>query len=240
MQRRSFLKCAAAILSAGALSLAAGCTTQDAPSSGQADNRLSIADLPAASPDPDSPFGVDENINMTTIDDYLHIEGAAYRDLRLLEDPADYASIGGSSLLDFTLEGFLITPLPLIANLPELPVDGAYEGEALFDVCWEDDATVVSVTPRYEQSEQILEDLFPKDAPLFLMCGGGGYAGMMRSLLIFLGWDESQVYNIGAAWEYDGYHSIQLMVPRDDGTIERFLWRAEMPLIVLEDYQPLA
>ena len=29
------------------------------------------------------------------------------------------------------------------------------------------------------------------------MCGGGGYAGMTKKLLVSLGWDENKIYNVG-------------------------------------------
>ena len=48
--------------------------------------------------------------------------------------------------------------------------------------------------------KEILEDLFPKDKKIFLMCGGGGYAGMMKNLLISLGWNQDNIYNVGGYW----------------------------------------
>ena len=63
------------------------------------DGQAQAGQLPSAEPDPDSDFGVDLNVNMDTIDDYLGIPGVAYRDMRLLKDPADYSAIGGDSVL---------------------------------------------------------------------------------------------------------------------------------------------
>ncbi|MBR4393731.1 MAG: hypothetical protein IKT07_06850, partial [Oscillospiraceae bacterium] len=68
-----------------------------------------------------------------------------------------------------------------------LPVEGAYSEETLFTLTWNEDGSIASATPNYEESMLVLEDLFPKDEAIFLMCGGGGYAGMTKSLLIFLG-----------------------------------------------------
>ena len=28
------------------------------------------------------------------------------------------------------------------------------------------------------------------------MCGGGGYAGMTKTMLVSLGWDENKIYNV--------------------------------------------
>ena len=79
---------------------------------------------------------------METIDDYIGCADITFRDMRLIKDPADYAAIGGSALLDFMLEGFKLVPFPYIGTLQELPVEGAYEGPVLFDIEWADDGTV--------------------------------------------------------------------------------------------------
>ncbi|MGI6216967.1 MAG: hypothetical protein ACOYIK_05070 [Coriobacteriales bacterium] len=73
-----------------------------------------ISDLPAPDPNMDEMFGVDRNINMATIDDYLGIDGVVYRDMRMLCDTADFGSIGGDPDLTVMIDGFDITPLPLI------------------------------------------------------------------------------------------------------------------------------
>ncbi len=54
----------------------------------------------------------------------------------------------------------------------------------------------------------VLEYLFPKDKNIFLMCGGGGYAGMMKNMLIELGWDENKIYNVGGYWYYKGENNV--------------------------------
>ena len=189
--------------------------------------------LPAAQPDADSQFGVDKNINIDTIDDWLNRDDVAYRDVRMLYDPADYAAIGGEADLTHTIEGFKIVPYPYIATLQELPVSGAYCGECLFTVTWGTDGAVVSAEPNYEESIMILEELFPKEKAIFLMCGGGGYSGMMRSLLIFLGWDAAKLYNIGGNWSYKGAHSLELIVyPENaDGNKIYATWRADYAYI---------
>ena len=79
--------------------------------------------LPAPQTDENSQFGVDKNINMETIDQYLFREDVAYRDVRMLFDPADYAAIGGEADLTRTIEGFKIVPYPYLATLAQLPVE---------------------------------------------------------------------------------------------------------------------
>lgn len=179
---------------------------------------------------------------METIDSYLGRADVACRDMRMVGDPVAYEDIGGSSLLDFVLEGFKLVPFPYIGTLQALPVDGAYEGPRLFDVEWADDGTVAEATPRYEESQLIVEDLFPKDRPVIVMCGGGGCAGMMRQLLINLGWDPQLVYNAGGAWSYTGYRAVPLVrYDEDDDDQPRFcLWRADVATIDFDQYRPLA
>ena len=46
----------------------------------------------------------------------------------------------------------------------------------------------------------IIEQIFPKDKVIFLMCGGGGYAGMTKNFLVSMGWDENKIYNVGGYW----------------------------------------
>ena len=171
--------------------------------------------LPAPQTDEGSQFGVDKNINMETIDSYLGREDVAYRDVRMLFDPADYAAIGGEADLTRTIEGFKIVPYPYLATLAQLPVEGAYDGNCLFTVVWTAEGEVVSAESNYRESMMILEELFPKDKAIFLMCGGGGYAQMTKELLVFLGWDESKLYNIGANWTYTGDHAPELIVYPD-------------------------
>ena len=200
------------------------------------------APLPKAQTDENSQFGVDKNINMETIDGYLSREDVAYRDVRMLFDPADYAAIGGEADLTRTIEGFKIVPYPYLATLSALPVEGAYEGTCLFTVEWTAEGEVLSAEPNYRESMMILEELFPRDQAVFLMCGGGGYAQMAKELLIFLGWEESLLYNIGANWTYTGDYALELIVyPEyaDDQNIYA-TWRADYAWIPFEKLQPLA
>lgn len=189
--------------------------------------------LPASAPDASSQFGVDKNINIDTIDNWLDRDDVVYRDVRMLFDPADYAAIGGDADLSRTIEGFKVVPFPYIATLSKLPVSGAYEGDCLYTAEWAEDGTLVSADPNYEESLMVLEELFPKDKAIFLMCGGGGYSGMMKSLLIYLGWDAEKLYNVGGNWNYKGANTLELIVyPEDaDGNKIYATWRADYAYI---------
>lgn len=198
-----------------------------------------LPELPKPAPSENDQFQVDKNINMKTIDSWLGRPDVVYRDMRMLRDPASYEEIGGSATLDYMLEGFKAIPYPYIGTLQELPVQGAYTGPTLFDVMWDDDGEVVLATPRFKQSQLIVEEVFPKDRPIFLMCGGAGYANMMRRLLIHLGWNPQLLYNVGGAWSYTGYRLVELVHKNPDGTVEFFSWRADTVSITFDEYTPL-
>ena len=64
--------------------------------------------------------------------------------------------------------------------------------------------TPTEPVPVYEESDQILEVLFPKDKTLFIMCQSGGRVGMLMNILSARGWDMSKIYNIGGVAQYTG------------------------------------
>ena len=152
-------------------------------------------------------LGIDKNINESTIDQYLNRSDSVYRDMRLLADPGDYEAIGGDSYLSGFVAGFEVVPLPYLMNVTGLPeaVGSTYSGETLFTN--NGDGTY---TANYEESLAILEYLFPKDKNIFLMCGGGGYAGMTKALLVAEGWDETKIYDVGGYWFYEGENNVEV------------------------------
>lgn len=167
-------------------------------------------------------FGIDQNINEETIDQYLGRSDSVYRDMRMLEDPGNYEAIGGDAYLSGFVEGFEAIPFPLIVNVTGLPekVGETYTGKTLYTLT--EDGTYKA---NYEESKEILEYYFPKDKNIFLMCGGGGYAGMMKTMLIELGWDKDKIYNVGGYWYYEGEHNISVKKENKDGTISYDFWK---------------
>ena len=165
-------------------------------------------------------FGIDKNINEETIDNYLNRSYSVYRDMRMLKDPGDYEAIGGDSYLSGFVKGFEVIPYPYLVNVTGLPeeVGETYDGDTLFT---EEDG---KYTANYEESLEILEYYFPKDKNIFLMCGGGGYAGMTKNLLVSLGWDKNKIYNVGGYWYYEGKNNIEVKRIKDDETIYDF-WK---------------
>ena len=152
-------------------------------------------------------FGIDKNINESTIDEYLGRSDSVYRDMRMLKDPGNYEAIGGDSYLSGFVEGFEVVPLPYLTNVTGLPEDvgETYTGATLFT---QDESG--NYVANYEESMEILEAIFPRDKNIFLMCGGGGYAGMTKTMLVALGWDENKIYNVGAYWSYNGNNKVEV------------------------------
>ena len=160
-------------------------------------------------------FGIDKNINMETIDKYLNRDDVCYRDMRMLIDPAQYENIGGDSYLSGYIKGFKVVPYPYLAPTLNLPseVGNGYQGNTLFSFDNNE------YHPNYNESLSILEELFPKDLNIFLMCGGGGYASMTKNLLISLGWNKDNIYNIGGYWNYNGKNKVEVKNIDNNGKV---------------------
>ena len=85
------------------------------------DGQMAILPEPELSEGQRGELGIDKNVNESTIDQYLNRSDAVYRDLRMLEDPGDYAAIGGDSYLSGFVDGFELVPFPYIVNVKGLP-----------------------------------------------------------------------------------------------------------------------
>lgn len=166
-------------------------------------------------------LGIDKNINEETIDDYLGRSDAVYRDMRLLKDPGNYEAIGGDSYLSGFVRGFEVIPYPYLEEVTGLPevVGKTYTGKTLFTK--KDDGTYKA---NYKESLAILEYYFPKDKVIFLMCGGGGYAGMTKNLLVTLGWDENKIYDVGGYWFYNGNNNVEVK-REENGKVTYDFWK---------------
>ena len=176
-------------------------------------------------------LGIDKNVNESTIDQYLNRSDSVYRDLRMLKDPGYFESIGGDSYLSGFVRGFEMVPFPYVVNVTDLPesVGSTYTGETLFTY---DGA---NYNPNYQESMDILEALFPKDKTIFLMCGGGGYSGMMKKLLVALGWDANKIYVVGGHWYYEGENNVEVKRALSDGTVMYDFYKVPMHEINFED-----
>ena len=169
-------------------------------------NKRTNVPLPEVSEGERGALGIDKNVNESTIDRYLGRSDSVYMDVRMLKDPGNYEAIGGDSYLSGFVKGFSVLPLPYlipVSGLPEV-VGNTYQGKTLFSI---KDGKYVA---NYKESLEILEYFFPKDKKIFLMCGGGGYAGMAKNLLVSLGWDKNKIYNVGGYWYYEGENNIEV------------------------------
>ena len=177
-------------------------------------NTLTILPAPEVAEGQRGDLGIDKNINEATIDQYLNRSDAVYRDLRMLEDPGNYEAIGGDAKLSGFVNGFEVVPFPYIVNVEGLPeaVGDTYKGHTLFT------NENGSYKANYAESMNVLEALFPKDKVIFLMCGGGGYSGMMKNMLVALGWDEKKIYDVGGYWFYEGDNDVKVKRVLDDGS----------------------
>lgn len=163
-------------------------------------------------------YGIDININETTIDNYLNRTDTVYRDVRMLVDSANWENKGGDRYLTGYVKGFEVIPSPYLAGFTDAyiaqkekeNVSGLYAGDTLFEL--NEDGTY---SANYEESMDILESIFPKDKNIFIMCGAGGYAGQVKNMLISLGWDEEKVYNVGGYWYYEGENNVQVKYTRN-------------------------
>lgn len=176
-------------------------------------------------------LGIDKNINESNIDKYLGRSDSVYRDMRMLKDPANYEVIDGDSYLSGYVDGFEIIPYPYLVNVVGLPeaVGKSYDGKTLFT---QNDKN--EYVANYDESQRILEDIFPKDKKIFLMCGGGGYAGMTKSMLVKLGWDSSKIYVVGGYWFYEGEHDVKVKSGEGDKASYAF-WKVPYHNINFDD-----
>ena len=166
-------------------------------------------------------LGIDKNVNESTIDKYLNRSDSVYRDMRMLKDPGNYAAIGGDAMLSGIVKGFEVVPLPYLVNVTGLPeaVGNTYTVKTLFT------EKNGNYSANYEESLSILKSLFPKDKVIFLMCGGGGYAGMTKALLVANGWDANKIYDAGGYWFYEGNNKIEIKRTKDNGEIVYDFWK---------------
>lgn len=195
-------------------------------------NTLASLPVPEPAEGQRGELGIDKNVNESTIDSYLGRSDAVYRDLRMLEDPGNYEAIGGDSKLSGYVNGFSVIPFPYIVNVSGLPeeVGETYTGKTLFY-----QHSDGSYTANYEESLDILEGIFPKDKVIFLMCGGGGYSGMMKNLLVELGWDGSRIYDVGGYWYYEGENAVKVKRTRDDGVVVYDFYKVPVHEIIFEE-----
>lgn len=200
---------------------------------------MTFKHLPPSTPTPGAQFEFDANVNSATIDEYLGNPDVVYYDTRPLVDTFEVEPFGFRKEIEFTIDGFRVVPYCLIGTVPDIGIEGRYTGPALFNVEWDTNFQIVSAKPVYEESHLVLDDLFPRDKPLVMGCGGGGYAYMTKKLLAYFGWDESLLYNMGAIATYPGTRRIDILETKGD-TEMWATWRLDAPQIDLSRMTPVS
>lgn len=57
--------------------------------------------------------------------------------------------------------------------------------------------------PVFQESDEVLEKLFPKDKNLFIICRSGNRSAAMVHLLMERGWAKEKLYDIGGILDYE-------------------------------------
>lgn len=153
-----------------------------------------IASLPAARKDTETCKAADQKysascsgINKDNLEDYMQLKDVVYIDLRNGVTNASPSAPGNYS--DDHLHGFEM--VEFFATIYDSSSDNS--GTQLFKK---------DFSARYTNSVKILEELFPKDKTLFLMCQSGGRVGTMMKLLEHWGYNMENVYNVGGMNQY--------------------------------------
>jgi rhodanese-related sulfurtransferase len=127
-------------------------------------------------------------INKDNLYNYLGREDVVYIDLRESNTNETESGYSESNYMGMHLKGF--------KNIEFVSYIQGNKNQ-LFYV-----APDKSLGPSYTTALEILEELFPKDKAIFLMCDSGNKARSVMKLLAQYGWDMSKVYNVGAIANY--------------------------------------
>lgn len=118
------------------------------------------------------------SIDQTNLVDYLGRDDVMYIDLR------DYSDYSKKHLRNFECVPYFA----LIYNTE--PSYQLYSGDLSAPVA------------TYEESDDLLEEFFPKDKTIFLMCQSGGRVSQLMQILEAKGYDMSKIYNVGGMGQY--------------------------------------
>lgn len=137
---------------------------------------------------PSSNLLSDSDIYPAVLDDYLFLENVIYIDTR------DYLQF----INEGSVAGFVNIPFyDLIVSLNEED-NGLYimtkveDGDKTYML-----GEVGSFIPKYEESEEIINALFPKDYDIVVLSTAGVESTYLLNLLAQLGYDYSRLYNAG-------------------------------------------
>ena len=134
----------------------------------------------------DSPLATESPLNATNIDDYLFLDGLKYVDLRSFNQILSEGAIAGFEVIPFY---DVLVWWEKKDNVLFTMKKGENKDTYIGDVgCF---------FPNYEESEEAIEAIFPKDKQIVFMSTAGVEAAYMINLLKQLGYDASKLYNAG-------------------------------------------
>lgn len=132
----------------------------------------------------------DSSINTKNIDNFMFRDDVIYVDLRFYSWVIKDGYIAGFSFFSFyefiaTKEGTTSDGETLVNRLFKMKNERGMLGE------------VGNFEPNYVESEQMLNDLFPKNKYIFAISQSGQESRYFLNLLIQYNYDASKLYNIG-------------------------------------------
>lgn len=142
------------------------------------------------------------SVNTKNIDNYLFRDDVVYVDLRPYAEVATEGHIAGFSFFPF---------YDLIATSENAKdYDGNLIDNRLFKMKSELGmlGVVGSFEPNYEESELVLNDLFPKDKYIFAITISCNEVIYFFNLLIQYGYDPAYLYNIGGFSTGTGFNNV--------------------------------
>lgn len=174
--------------------LIGGCAVDKTPVQEGADTEpknevAEVKELPVK-PDSQSTLMSESPIDATNIDEYLFRDDCLYIDTRSPNQLLEEGMIAGFFNIPFY--DFLVSYQFKENVLFSMALVRDGNGEMVANL-----GEVGSFSPNYEESVELIEDLFPKDKNIIFMSTAGVEATYLMNLLIQLGYDGSKLYNAG-------------------------------------------
>lgn len=123
------------------------------------------------------------SINASNLTEYLDLDDVLYIDLR------DYSDYSQKHLRNFEVIPYFAYVFNADAGTDDSKIQ-LYGG------------SVDEPVANYEESDQLLEVLFPKDKTIFIMCQSGGRVAQLMKILNAKGYDMSKIYNVGGMGQF--------------------------------------
>lgn len=139
--------------------------------------------------DPKSTSMIDSPIQPQNLDSYMFIEDAFYVDTRSLNQIRDEGYVAGFHWIPFYEFVASLTGSTTLYTMNQFPPKDGQERIFLGDSG--------SFTQNYEESNRIIERIFPKNKPILVISTAGVEATYLLNLLVQLGYDASLLYNVG-------------------------------------------